>query len=710
VRITLVVATIGRADALARLFASLAAQTHAPHEVIVVEQGDGGEACAALVATAPFPARHVRLARRGAARARNAGWRLASGDVIGFPDDDCAYPPDTLAKVAAIFASDALVMASSGRTIDDAGAPSIARTPSRNGPVTAGNVWRRCVEPALFVRAGVRARFDPRLGVGASTPWQAYEGPDLLLRLLARGARVTYRADLAVWHPNVLGDFGADQRRRAIGYGRGHGFVLARHRGAGAVIALLLRLLAAATLRTLRGARRHGDFTFAYARAAWRGARDRATQRTRLRHVRHLRRMRHLRRAPAHDHEAGLWAGIGGATLLQGIGMALRYATALLLAAWLGAEAFGTFAWAIAALAVVALLPTQGRAQAAQRFLPAYDARGETALAAAYVRESRAVTLRNAALIAVPITALAWSIATPNDAITATLAAWTLPGVASAAFDAGVLRARGRVRTALAFEQLLAPLLTLVGIVALHGAGAAGALAANAIGVTASAVALRRAAGDAAGEMVPAAPRTAWRRTGRSLLLGSTAQDALVRSDVMMIGAILGAEAAGIAHLASRTASLLLIARQAVAMVTTPRFAALVASADRAKVAQLRGVTQRLTLALVAAIATLLIAVSPPLFAALGGAYGGAMPALVALAIAQVAIAAFGPVAALLEVSGGHAIGARIWAATLLAALPLQVLAITAWGVTGGAVVTAAAVVVATALQAAFVRRRSVER
>ena len=48
--------------------------------------------------------RHLR-SERGLSRASNIGLRVARGDIIAIPDDDCWYPKDLLATVAAWFES-----------------------------------------------------------------------------------------------------------------------------------------------------------------------------------------------------------------------------------------------------------------------------------------------------------------------------------------------------------------------------------------------------------------------------------------------------------------------------------------------------------------------------------------------------------------------------------------------------------------------------
>ncbi len=106
-RFSLVVATLGRVAELGALLASLAAQVGPAFEVIVLDQ-NGDSRLDALLAHhgAAMPIRHLRSARRGVSHARNLGLPYCQGAIVGFPDDDCTYPPGVLAAVDAAFAAD----------------------------------------------------------------------------------------------------------------------------------------------------------------------------------------------------------------------------------------------------------------------------------------------------------------------------------------------------------------------------------------------------------------------------------------------------------------------------------------------------------------------------------------------------------------------------------------------------------------------------
>src|SRR5271166_5434820 len=102
--ISLIVATMDRVTELERLLTSLDCQSYKEFEVIVVDQNPDDRLLLVLRSHEALTIRHLRCSP-GASRARNVGLRIAGGDIIAFPDDDCWYPEGLLASVVAWFQS-----------------------------------------------------------------------------------------------------------------------------------------------------------------------------------------------------------------------------------------------------------------------------------------------------------------------------------------------------------------------------------------------------------------------------------------------------------------------------------------------------------------------------------------------------------------------------------------------------------------------------
>ncbi|MDT8307319.1 MAG: glycosyltransferase family 2 protein [Anaerolineae bacterium] len=91
--ISVVITSRNRRDSLRQTLASLEAQTVAPHEVIVVDDGSTDGTGEMLAAAFPDVVYVRREQHGGPAAARNQGIRAATGDLIAFTDDDSIPPP-----------------------------------------------------------------------------------------------------------------------------------------------------------------------------------------------------------------------------------------------------------------------------------------------------------------------------------------------------------------------------------------------------------------------------------------------------------------------------------------------------------------------------------------------------------------------------------------------------------------------------------------
>lgn len=230
-RISLIVATFGRSAELGRLLESVAGQDCPDLEVIVVDQNRDDRV---LRAIEPFAGRlplvHC-VSQPGATRARNVGLAVASGDIIGFPDDDCWYPPNLLRRVSGFLSASAEWDGIIGHTVDEHGRATLPWSDGA-GPLSASMSWRRSVTYVYFLRRGAAlgvGGFDVSLGPGAGTPWGAGDDNDFMLRALENGARVYFDPELTVHHPPLFLGFDAASISKREHYARADGRVLRKH-------------------------------------------------------------------------------------------------------------------------------------------------------------------------------------------------------------------------------------------------------------------------------------------------------------------------------------------------------------------------------------------------------------------------------------------------------------------------------------------------
>jgi glycosyltransferase involved in cell wall biosynthesis len=251
----LVVATVDRADELARFIESLAAQAYPRMRLLVVDQNEDDRLDPVLSAT-PVEVVHLR-AGRGLSRARNAGLAHVGADIVAFPDDDCVYPLGLLQRIGERFVKDPELDGLTGRAEAADGSAS-ASWRSDPGLLRRDDLWNSAISFTIFLRRaiveGVGA-FDEQLGLGSGTPWHSAEEIDYLIRALDGDARIEYDPTLVVEH-----DMRADTPAIGIRDGASVGYLLRKHDYSPRVVGRMLArpvggIAAALARRDTEGAR-----------------------------------------------------------------------------------------------------------------------------------------------------------------------------------------------------------------------------------------------------------------------------------------------------------------------------------------------------------------------------------------------------------------------------------------------------------------------
>ena len=206
IRVSVVVCTRDRVDALERCLAALTACASAPFEILVVDNAPTTSASA--VANA-HGARYVLESRLGLSHARNTGARTATGDVVAFVDDDAAPDCDWLTSVAGAFAdSDVGVVAGDILSLSGDPDPTAYRVGRRRTLRRTDSNW---FEIASFGGIGNGANmafrrdallhaggFDARLGVGSPLP--GCEEHEAFMRVVEAGYTAVSDPAAIVFH------------------------------------------------------------------------------------------------------------------------------------------------------------------------------------------------------------------------------------------------------------------------------------------------------------------------------------------------------------------------------------------------------------------------------------------------------------------------------------------------------------------------------
>jgi glycosyltransferase involved in cell wall biosynthesis len=229
---TLIIATLGRTIELETLLASLAAQEYPGLDCIVVDQNPDDRLKELLNRWHDvLPIRRLRSAP-GLSRARNIGLLDATGDVVGFPDDDCWYPPALLPQVARWLDEHSEFGILTVGAQDQNGVSSGNRWVRDQCEIRPINAFRTTFSSTIFVRrsAAMQAsRFDERLGVGSGTRYACGEETDYILNLIRDGERGFFDRTLHIGHPKRDMLSGEINDKRAAAYGSGMGHVLRKH-------------------------------------------------------------------------------------------------------------------------------------------------------------------------------------------------------------------------------------------------------------------------------------------------------------------------------------------------------------------------------------------------------------------------------------------------------------------------------------------------
>jgi glycosyltransferase involved in cell wall biosynthesis len=220
--IDLIVATVGRTGLLGALIASVRDQDVSARLIVVDQSGDDCIAGLLRSEAELLPIIHARVGG-GVSRARTEGLRHATAALVAWPDDDCTYPPGLLSRVVSEFAADARLDVLVGRIVDTSGAPGVLTSATTPRVLDSRSVWWYPGAPTFFARlAAARAVGDwnPALGPGGGSRWDAGEDSEWLIRAVRSGLRTRFEPEVQVVHRDPFPRGSREAWKRARRYGR----------------------------------------------------------------------------------------------------------------------------------------------------------------------------------------------------------------------------------------------------------------------------------------------------------------------------------------------------------------------------------------------------------------------------------------------------------------------------------------------------------
>lgn len=401
-----------------------------------------------------------------------------------------------------------------------------------------------------------------------------------------------------------------------------------------------------------------------------------------------------------------------GATLSAGLGFVLS----VLLARLLGTAAAGVVFQVIAAYTIALGLTRLGMDTTAVWLMP------RLRLAQPGRVRPAALVLLGSPFLAALLVSMGWLVVGDAFGGDATdlhaaldVASWSLPAAAVMTVALAMTRAFGGVLVFNAVDNLGVPVLRVVGVVVAVGLG--GGTSAAVLGwslpwvvgfVIALASLLLRLRD-------PRWTTAGGRRPDRSLLrriarysaprtVSAALEQSIVWIDVILVGLLVGAAAAGVYGAAARFVAAGVVVSTALRIVVAPRFSALLAQERSAEVQQLYRVTAGWILLFGAPVYLTLAVYAPTVLDLLGPGFDEGTTSMVVLCLGSIIMLAAGNVQSLLLMSGRSGLGAVNKGIVLTVNVVANLVLIPLLGILGAAVAWVASMLLDTLLAAWQVR------
>lgn len=411
--------------------------------------------------------------------------------------------------------------------------------------------------------------------------------------------------------------------------------------------------------------------------------------------------------------------GASGALLVQVGGAGFSLVVNVLLARLIGKSQYGVYAYAMSWVSVLAVLATLGQSNSVVRFVPAYFHRREWGKLRGLRRGAGLIVLVASVVIMLAGAGVVFALRQRlgHDLTLTFLASFLLlPVLAQLVLNGGFFRGRKQAVHAGAFNSLVRPILfiTLILVLALlldlH-LTAPGVMIANVVAALAALACsewqLTRTWPAAAKRARPGYETGAWFKLGRQLFLLAAIGVVSNRVDVLILGAMLGANEVGPYYAAVRLASVAIYGLTAVNTILAPMIAESFVADDHATLKRLVHHAAKLTFVVTAAVA-LGIAIAGHWVLGLFGK-GFAEVAYVPLLIilgGQCISAAAGPVGFLMTMTKYERQASWFTALAATLNVALSVALIPVFGLIGAAIASASGIIAWNLSGLVFVRTR----
>ncbi len=263
--VSLICATKNRHAELRRLFTSLQVQTSQQFELIIVDQNES-PLIVDLVQEFRnhITIKHLRFSFASNTKARNEGVRHASFSWVGFPDDDCWYPEDAIAKLLDRIKrenSDAIFINWS----DPVSAVSKTMFSFDRGIMKLDEafVLASCICIFFNTETFRSAKgFNEKMGLGSDTLVKAGEEQDLMLNVISKGGKIYKDPTITVYHPINQRPWDESFRERIKSQGACDIYFTRKYKGWVQALKLQLFWCGATLFNLIRGSKKNAEWYF----------------------------------------------------------------------------------------------------------------------------------------------------------------------------------------------------------------------------------------------------------------------------------------------------------------------------------------------------------------------------------------------------------------------------------------------------------------
>ncbi len=397
---------------------------------------------------------------------------------------------------------------------------------------------------------------------------------------------------------------------------------------------------------------------------------------------------------------AVLVRGAGSSFLVRGLGMGLAFVVQLVAARLLGLENYGNYAYVLAWMTMVSILGRVGFETATLRFVSEYVEKQEWGKLLGFLRFSKRIVLIASVGVAFCLSFSAW-LFRDNLSVELLYGFWIASVLLIVQNFVMLQEKRLLALQNVLLGQLplaiLRPFFVLIGCVGIavwvSNPGVAifmgVVLAASVVSLGVISVFLKRTLPSKLRGVAQSSNSKYWLQTAQAMIFIACVQVILSKSDVVMIGALVGAKETGLYNVAHQLSSLLVFTLVAVNSILASQASALYAKQSLKELQRIVSLGIKFVFLSTLPIAIIYIVWGSQVLRLFGEEFSASYPILVVLTLGQLVNALSGPVALLLTMTGYQYYTAKVLAFTAAINIILNGILIPSIGAMGAAIATA---------------------